>query len=211
MEIAVYPDAQVNIKAPQGIAFDQIQKRVMKRARWILKQIEFFRQFEPRTLQRRFVSGETHLYLGRQYRLKIKKGREESVKMARGFINVVVNGNKSSRRIKQLIGNWYFERAQDKFEESLSRCWPRFKNINIDIPELKIRGMKRRWGSVSRRGRLTLNIDLVRAPKDCIDYVVIHELCHAKYRDHSPRFYQLLEKKLPDWQKRKNRLEQTLA
>jgi predicted metal-dependent hydrolase len=74
-------------------------------------------------------------------------------------------------------------------------------------PKLSMKRMQKRWGSLSDKGTVTLNIDLIRAPKECIDYVVTHELCHLKYHDHSPEFYKLLDAVLPGWEKIKHKLE----
>jgi len=79
------------------------------------------------------------------------------------------------------------------------------------MPRLQVRRNEKRWGSLSRGGILTLNTDLIRAPRECIDYVITHELCHLKCHDHSPEFYRLLEKVMPDWEKRKHKLELALV
>jgi hypothetical protein len=71
--------------------------------------------------------------------------------------------------------------------------------------------MKKRWGSLSHNGLLTLNTDLIRAPKACIDYVITHELCHLKHHNHGPNFYRLLEKMMPDWERRKTQLELSMV
>ena len=109
-----------------------------------------------------------------------------------------------------LMWSWYTQRAHEKYAESFERCWPNFERQGLPRPQLKIRRMKTRWGSLSQRGTLTLNVSLIQAPRDCIDYVITHELCHLKHHDHSPAFYRLLEKVMPDWEKRKHKLELAL-
>ena len=86
-----------------------------------------------------------------------------------------------------------------------------FKLPGSTLPRLAIRRMKTRWGSMSPNGTLTLNSDLVRAPRECIEYVVTHELCHLKHRHHDAAFYGLLEQHMPDWEKRKHKLELALV
>ena len=115
MEIAVHPDERVVVKAPQGTEPQVIKTRLVKRARWIRKQLDYFRQFNPRTPPRRYVGGETHLYLGRQYRLKISTGLTNGVKLTKGFFQVSCNGMVSPERIKKQLQRWYLEKAKVKF------------------------------------------------------------------------------------------------
>jgi predicted metal-dependent hydrolase len=211
MEIAVHPDSMVVIKAPVGTDFPEIRKRVLKRAGWIKRQLDYFRQFEPRTPGRSYIGGETHLYLGKQYRLKISSGDINSIKLIRGHFFVGVKGEPTSEKVKHLLEGWYAQKAAERFKERFDRNWPNFEKLVSAKPRLQLRWMRRRWGSLSKAGTLTLNPDLIRAPIECIDYVIIHELCHLQHHDHGPGFYRLLEKVMPDWEKRKHRLELTLS
>lgn len=211
MEIAVHPDSMVVIKAPFGTAFAEVQRRVVRRAGWIKRQLDYFRQFEPRTPGRSYVGGETHLYLGRQYRLKISSGNMDAVKLIRGHFHIVAKGNATSDKVRSLLEGWYADKAAERFKESYDRNWPYFEKLSLAKPRLKMRRMRKRWGSLSKGGTFTLNTDLIRAPKECIDYVITHELCHLKYHDHNSEYYRLLEKMMPDWEKRKHKLEMALA
>lgn len=211
LEITVQPNQAVIVKAPLGILQDEINRRVSKRARWIIKQRNYFRQFEPRTPMRCYVGGETHLYLGKRYRLKIKKGRRNEIKLVGGYFKVQVKYYVSSDKVMNLLDEWYAEKAADKLRESFDQCLSRFKKMSLKQPKLQIKTLKKRWGSLSEKGTLTMNADLIRAPRECIDYVVTHELCHLKHKDHGTKFYNLLEKTMPDWEKRKHKLELTLV
>lgn len=209
--IEVYPDSNVLVKAPVGTDPADIRNRVSRRVRWILRQQQYFRQFNPRTPSRQFVGGETHLYLGRQFRLKIGSGERDCVKLTRGFLNVQLKGAVSSDKVKALLEQWYAAKAAVRFAENLDRCWPYFERLDLVKPRLQLRRMRSRWGSLSKSGTLTLNTELIRAPKECIDYVITHELCHLRFHDHSTDFYRLLEKVMPDWEKRKHKLELALV
>jgi predicted metal-dependent hydrolase len=211
LEIAVHPDSSVVVKTPLGTGYEEVEKIVVKRARWIKRQLDYFEQFNPRTPQRQYIGGETHLYLGRQYRLKVVAGNTDNVKLIRGYFQVALKESGTSDKVNKLLGVWYAEKAVTRFMESFGRCWPYFERNSLPQPRLQVRHMQKRWGSLSRNGTLTLNTDLVRAPKECIDYVITHELCHLKHHDHSPAFYQLLEKVMPDWEKRKHKLELALV
>jgi len=207
MEIAVHPDGTVIAKAPMDSDIALIEKKINKRARWILRQLEYFRQFTPKTPDRCYVNGETHLYLGKQYRLKLTKGNQESVKLSRGFFHITSRDEPTPEITRKLLNKWYLKKASVQFEESLERCWPKLNRFAFTKPAISIKRMKKRWGSMSYKGMITLNTNLIRAPKECIDYVVIHELCHLKYRDHSPAFYKLLDSVIPGWEKTKHKLE----
>jgi predicted metal-dependent hydrolase len=210
LEIAVLPDGSVAIKAPLGTEYREIEKKVLKRSRWIVKQLIYFRQFQPKTPQRRYLGGETHLYLGRRYRLKIHLGRSDAIKLIRGFFLITAKGGTDSAKIKNMLESWYAAHGQAKIREFFEEFWSEFKKNSFPKPVLRFRKMKTRWGSLSKRGTLTINPDLIRAPKGCIEYVFVHELCHLKHADHGTGFYKFLKQKMPDWEKRKHKLELSL-
>ncbi len=103
MEIAVHPDKTVIVKAPEGANYTAVEQKVRKRARWINRQLDFFRQFDPRTPSRKYIGGETHLYLGRRYRIKIHLGQLNKVKLFQGFFQIRVKGDHSPKHIKRLM------------------------------------------------------------------------------------------------------------
>lgn len=203
--IEVHPDQSVVVRAPVGCAEEVISARVKKRAAWISRQITDFQRYSPRTPQRQYVSGETHLYLGRQYRLKVMMGELASVRMTRGQLIVTLPERGDPDRVKAMLHRWYLDRARLVFGEVLDQCLPRFKEHQR--PRLIVRAMQSRWGSLSQAGSMTLNANLVRAPRACIEYVVTHELCHLRHHDHDANFYRLLGRVMPDWEPRKRRLE----
>ncbi|MDI6750298.1 MAG: SprT family zinc-dependent metalloprotease [Rhodocyclaceae bacterium] len=206
--IEVHPDQRVVIRAPVGCTEDVIADRVRKRASWISRQIADFRRYSPRTPQRQYVSGETHLYLGRQYRLKVGAGETASVRMTRGQLCVTMPGIPDPERVKTMLHRWYLDHARRVFSEVLDQCLIRFKGH--PRPRLIVRAMQSRWGSLSQTGSMTLNVNLVRAPRACIEYVVTHELCHLRHRDHDASFFKLLGRVMPDWEQRKQKLETAL-
>lgn len=206
--IEVHPDQRVVIRAPVGCAEEVIADRVRKRASWISRQIADFQRYSPRTPQRQYVSGETHLYLGRQYRLKVIAGEPASVRMNRGQLMVTVPGAADPDRVRILLHRWYLDHARQLLGEVLDQCLLRFKDDQR--PRLIVRTMQSRWGSLSQAGSMTLNVNLVRAPRACIEYVVIHELCHLRHRDHGANFFRLLGRVMPGWERRKQLLERAL-
>ncbi|MCF6226384.1 MAG: M48 family metallopeptidase [Xanthomonadales bacterium] len=210
LEIAVLADATVIVKAPTGASISKIEQKISKRARWIIKQLNYFKQFSPRTPKRYYLNGETHLYLGRRYRLKSVQAHQDWVKLTRGYFLISCREQANPVATERLMKNWYAEKAALQFNASFDRCWPKFKQFSLDKPTLSIRRMQKRWGSLSPNGRLTLNANLVKTPRECIDYVVTHELCHLIYHNHCSGFYKLLETVIPSWEKVKHKLELSL-
>ena len=208
LAISVLPDCSIEAIAPLQMPDEIIEQRLCKRARWINRQIAYFAQFQPRTPERRFVSGETHLYLGRKYRLKITAGEVSSVKLKAGYFHIACKDGDLSLA-GPLLWRWYREKAEDKFSERLEHCMIKFKSHKR--PKMMIRQLKKRWGSLTPQGLLTLNLDLIRAPVECIDYVIIHELCHLEEPHHGSAFTSLLEQKLHGWQAKKHKLELRLS
>ena len=206
--IEVHPDMSVVVRAPLGCDPEIIRSRICKRASWISKQLTNFQRYNPRTPARQYVSGETHLYLGRQYRLKVGAGETASVKMSRGHLVMIMPGKSDPDRVKALLHRWYLDHARQVFIDVMDEWLLRFKDYQR--PRLIVRAMQSRWGSLSQAGTMTLNANLVRTPRACIEYVVAHELCHLKHRDHDAGFFRLLGQVMPDWEKRKQRLETAL-
>ena len=212
LEIAVEPDATVVVAAPQDATLAVIEEKVRQRAAWIRRQQRYFVQFLPRTPDRQFIAGETHLYLGRQYRLKIVPHVQATVKLARGYIVVQTHRPERTEVTRDLVEQWYRERAHLKFGERLDVNLQRFPVPDDFRPKgLIVRQLRQRWGSMSPGGRLLLNRRLIQAPLDAIDYVITHELCHIAVPHHGPEFFDLLRAVLPDWQKQKDRLERVLS
>jgi predicted metal-dependent hydrolase len=206
--ITVTPDLDVLVKAPAGTSIEAVKEKLRKKAPWIIRQQSFFLAFHPKMPVRKFVSGETHLYLGRQYRLKIIPGGEENVKLKGRFIEVTTA---DKTKAKQLIDGWYLKNANQKFHAIAQEFIGRFKKYNIEPSSIALREMPTRWGSCTAKGKIMLNPELIKAPKGCIGYVIIHELCHLIHHDHTQKFLDLQTKEMPDWEKWKMKLEKFLA
>ncbi|MBA4391083.1 MAG: M48 family peptidase [Syntrophus sp. (in: bacteria)] len=210
MEIAVHPDGAVVVKAPLDTSQEAIQKRLNRRARWIRKKLDYFQQFKPKTPPRQYVGGETHLYLGRQYRLKLVKSPDSGVKLKGAFFYVMTPHPYEAEKIKTLLDEWYTRHAKLILQKRFTTCYESAKGLKVSSPDILVRMMTKRWGSCSKFGRIVLNTALVRTPLSCIDYVIMHELCHLRIPHHNEKYYRLLAKYMPDWKKRKDRLESVL-
>lgn len=206
--ITVRPDLSVSVKAPLGASIERIKEKLVRKAQWIIKQQGYFLTFHPKTPARRFVGGETHLYLGRQYRLRILNNNDEYVKLEGKYL-LVSTPDKS--RAKQLVGEWYKRNAKSKLKTIARPLIDDFKKYNIEPTSIILRDMPTRWGSCTPKGKIILNPELIKAPKGCIEYVIIHELCHLVHHDHTQKFIDLQIKEMQDWEKWKMKLEKLLA
>ncbi len=206
--IRVYPSCKVKVIAPLETTEEALKEKLKKKAPWILKQQSEFLSFHPLTPPRKFVNGETHLYLGRQYKLRIEESKINEVELVRGKLTMKVNNHIEP---SSLLENWYREKAKSHFRIILDQTIPLFSKHSIQNPELEIRNMPTRWGSCTISGKVILNPELIKAPKGCIEYVITHELCHLVHHNHTSAFYQLQDSIMPDWKKWKERLELLLT
>ena len=206
--ITVTPDMDVLVKAPADTSIEKIKEKIRKKAPWIIKQQSFFLSFHPKTPIRKYVSGETHLYLGRQYRLQIVMGDAESVKLKGKFIEVTAS---EKSRTKALLQDWYLQHARTKFHSIATPLIDKFKKHKVEPGSIVLRNMPTRWGSCTPKGKIILNPELIKAPTGCIEYVIIHELCHLIHHDHTQKFIDLQTREMKDWEKWKMKLEKLLA
>ena len=163
LAISGNPDAGIEVIAPMDAPLEKVFERVRKRAPWIQRQQRFFTQFQPRTPERQFVSGETHLYLGRQYNLKVVPDNQQQVKLYRGRLIVQSLKPKQRNVTRVLVEQWYRERAQAKFRERLALCQRRFsKPEDFEPAGLVIMQLRQRWGSMTPTRKLILNRFLIQ-------------------------------------------------
>lgn len=206
--ITVTPDLRVLVTIPENVGLSAVKEKLKTKAPWILKQLDFFLSFHPLSTPKRYVSGETHLYLGRQYRLKVINSEKNLIRMYGGFLEVHLSGTETA---EELLKAWYYIQAIRKFDEIAAPWIERFKKHQVSPNSLQIKEMPYRWGSCSAKGNILLNPELIKAPKPCIEYVIVHELCHLVHHSHNRRFFELQSREMPDWEKWKLKLEKLLA
>ncbi len=211
--ITVHPDLSVDVRSPHASDPTAVEAVVRRRAPWILRQLREFEKYLPKQPPRRYVSGETHRYLGRQYRLKVHELSAaepaiERVKLSGGYLYVSTANPYDIEQVHALMDAWTRRQAERVFAERLDALLPRFQHLPIQRPALTIRRMKARWGSCGAHGIIMLNLKLMQVGKPLIDYVIVHELCHLVEHNHSKRYYALLDRMLPDWRARRQQLNE---
>ncbi|MCD4813856.1 M48 family metallopeptidase [bacterium] len=217
VNVTVWPDMQVMVKAPgqyEGSRQEELIIGIRKRMPWIVKQIDYFKRLPLPQSPRKYLNGETHYYLGRQYRLKSYPGKTSHVKLVGRFFNVSILSVRATGTlntgVNEQMKQWYEEHAKKIILKKIDAYYSVLKKRLDSVPKVQFRWMQKRWGSCSPKGTITINYEVIKAPLSCIEYVVLHELCHLKYPQHDKRFYNFLTKYLPDWENRKKQLEEVV-
>jgi predicted metal-dependent hydrolase len=208
LAIEVHPDSSIIVKAPVDATIESIESKVIHRAAWIARQQRQFDRYAPPLPAPECVSGEGYRYLGRQYRLKLIESSIDKIRLWQGRLEINTPTPFNREHVERAISNWFRDRAMSIFAERYHHCTKLVAPYGI-LPGktgVELRTMSKRWGSCTPAGRIFLNPLLISAPKDCIDYVITHELCHLRFPNHSTSFYNLLERILPDWRERQERL-----
>jgi predicted metal-dependent hydrolase len=207
LRIHVEPGGSLVVEAPVDTPEQRIRAGVQKRARWIMDHIERFEAYRQHALPREYCSGEAHFYLGRRHKLKIipQPGASRNVRLVAGRLEVTAPLG-DANDIRSALQRWYRQRAQAYFDVRTARLATELPWVD-DPPPVKLLKMKRYWGSCSPRGSITLNPALIKAPIHCVEYVLLHELCHLAEHNHSPRFYALLDRHMPEWRAAKDELD----
>lgn len=208
--INVHPNCEVVVNAPDDAERTDIHEAVMKRAKWIDTALQEFRAQQAHVQPKHYVSGEMQFYLGRRYVLKVLEDAEAvpMVKMQRGKLLVTLKcfDERKSAHVKAMVRRWYHLRAERVFHERLAALLPKATWVE-GIPSFRVLPMSKQWGSCSAKGNIMLNPHLIKAPKACIDYVILHELCHIAEYNHSERFWRLLSGVMPQWRDVKSQLD----
>ncbi|WP_419726420.1 M48 family metallopeptidase [Terrisporobacter petrolearius] len=206
-------NGDVVISANEEVPEEYIKDFVIKKANWIEKNIKYYKAHEQENLEKKeLVSGETLKYLGRQYRLKVVESQSEYVKYFRGYIYLYVKDRNDYKRKEELLSEWYDYKCKKIFTDLYNETYPVVSKYNVSPVKINIRKMKTRWGScITSKSTIILNKDLIKSPKYCIKYVILHELIHMICSEHSKEFYDFLYIFMPDWKERKRILDEEIA
>jgi predicted metal-dependent hydrolase len=210
LKIEIDPEGQVTVYAPAGADIEDIARRAARKGPWIFRELDLISARPANTPGRRYVSGETHLFLGRQYRLQIESSEQAHVRCDGSRMIVSARDPDDQAHCRRLLRAFYMLNARSVFPERLSMQLAPFERKGLRRPQLIIRQLVKRWGSFTSTGRIVLNMDLVRAAPELIDYVICHELAHGLHHDHGADWQNLMTMVMPDWEGRKRRLEASL-
>ena len=208
LQIVVNRDGSVRVKAPCDISERMVRAKVLMQAEWIRKKQDYFKKLGPKPPPSQYISGETHYYLGDPYTLRIVEARYNQVVLLGPVLQISINTT-ASEKARRLLAAWYAEQAATQFATIYARCWTAFVDLGYPRPIMRIKQMRSRWGSMSSSGKMSINLELIKMPTKCVEYVVMHELCHLRHPNHSKQFYAFLQQQMPDWAEREKKLKQT--
>lgn len=197
--MTVRPDKSVSVRAPLRTPAKEVRVFVEQRGEWVAKVWKKLDARPARQLQE-YGRGALFMFQGKEFRLEFAMGPRTSLHLHEGLMVLVVPELPSEETVRKKVDSWYRKRAIEIIEERSIECHRMMGDEGIPLPPITLRSMKTRWGSYSyRTGRITLNLNLVKAPQACLDYVIIHELCHIKVRHHGPDFWRMVARYRPDY------------
>lgn len=199
--LTVGPPGSLVLTAPKNTPVERLDELVRAKARWITTRLRAVRPLGPHPIPREFVSGESFLYLGRQFRLDVRRGRYSiKVQLERGRFRVDIpaklRGGAKHKAVKLALARWYRAHAEAHLTERV-KWWA--SRLDVVVPKVFAREQERRWGSCAP-GVVRFNWRIVQAPMRLLDYVVAHEVTHLLYDDHSKAFWAALGRVLPSYE-----------
>ena len=203
--LKVKRDGSIHLTVPEAATDDYIERVIANKEEWIESQLKHFNENYEKPKEKEMVSGESFRYLGKSYRLKIVQSNKEYVRLYRGYIEIYVKDKNNTNKKKELLKKWYQEKAKKKFAELVHEYE---QIVKEEVNNIRVITMQTRWGSCNvERKNINLNLELIKKPRYCIEYVILHELAHLKYPNHSKQFWDYMSVHMPNWEWRKNKLE----
>jgi predicted metal-dependent hydrolase len=204
--ISVLPDSTVIVRVPYRTSLKTINRIVQEKATWIIKHRDSYSSKDNNKLNRLYSNGEKHLFRGNELVLKVEKSSRNYIRFINGFIELGLDKTDNSEAIKRLLYSGYKNEAITFLPLMLSSVLEKYNEQMFKPSGLIIRSMKRRWGSCSNKGVITLSTELIKLPDRLIEYVILHELCHLKHHNHGGGYYVLLSSLYPEWKKLRKEL-----
>jgi predicted metal-dependent hydrolase len=205
LELRLYPDRRVEVRAPLRATDAEIAAFVVSKSSWLNQRLQAMPAYAV-AAPLQFRDGEQHLFLGHRHVLQLASAPRPVVQLDADMLHVSVPQPDDAKTVSMHLARWYRQQAEECFTRLLDQHFPYFAARGHQRPVLRIRRMKSRWGSLSSRGYINLNLELIKTPLSCVEYVVVHELCHLEHMNHGPGFRALLNECLPDWQLRRRQL-----
>lgn len=210
INLRIRPDGSIFVSANPYVTEKRIDEFIVSKGKYVINALEKCKELEKYASKpKQYISGEGFKILGRDLRLKVIEGTKEMVESDGIYIFLTVKNKADIKRKGVLINKFINKQCQDVLNDIVSKTHLVFKKYDIGKPKVKIRDMKSRWGSCQpTKGVITLNTKLIEAPRNCIEYVVLHEFCHFIHPNHSKKFYAFVGMLMPDWKERKRILEE---
>ena len=204
--VAVTVDAggKVLVVAPVRLAAERLDEIVIRKAAWIVRRLRRAESHDPPPATREFVSGESVLYLGRHYRLKVHPDETGVARLRGGWLHVPAPaGPQQAAHVRAALVSWFRRHAAERLPERIA-AWR--ATAGVPLPRVVIADQQKRWGSCDQRGTIRLNWRIVQVPMRLVDYVVVHELVHLRHRGHDRDYWQAVGRVMPDYERRREDL-----
>ena len=213
LNLRIRKDGNVFVSANEMVSFEEIERFIYSKASYIFKAVDHFREMEQyRPQPKQYVSGETFYIQGRGLRLQVSRASKDAISSDGVYFFLEVKDTNDIERKRRIMTRFLNQQCKIVFSEVMEDLYPLVKKYGIEKPILRIRDMETRWGScLTKKKIITLNKRLLEAPRNCIEYVVMHELCHLIHPNHSKQFYSFLTMLMPDWKERKDYLDKSAA
>ena len=213
LNLRVRKDGSVFVSASAMVSAKEIDKFIRSKGAYILKAIDHFREMaQYKSRPKEYVSGESFYIQGRELRLKVTQADKNTVSSDGVYIFLEIKEVNDYEKKRRLVIRFLDQQCRTVFSDVMEYLYPLVKKYGIEKPILKIREMETRWGTcLVKKKTITLNKRLLEAPRNCIEYVMMHELCHLMHPNHSRQFYSFLSMLMPDWRERKVYLDKRAA
>lgn len=191
----------ITIRTPINKGKLEIQRIVLDKVGWILKKQREYTEASPQIIKPTFVKKSILPYLGRNYPLRIfKKQTSTDIEFVDGEFMVTLKSlNAAKGLIKRVFESWLIKKAKSIFKDKVGEY---SQLLGVKPKKIICKNLKNRWGSITKVGAINLNINLLKASEDVIDYIILHELCHLKIKEHSHHYWDLVRKHMPDYQQK---------
>jgi len=206
LAIQIQPPDLITVISPWGLSEETIKEKVSSKGKWIIKKLLDFKDISCIPFKREFVNGESFMYLGRNYSLNInidKNLLRPKVKISDGMLQIL-SPTKDQDILRVALEKWYKKEAKKIILKRIKFYKTKF---SIEPRQVKIKQQKKRWGSCTPKGNLLFNWKIVMAPSSVIDYIIVHEMSHLIHKNHSGKFWKLVESVLPDYKDRRKWLK----
>lgn len=191
-------DGVIEVRAPLLYRESNMLVFLNQHKRWIFNHFDRLQNADNQ--QKKYISGEIHYYLGKKYTLQVFESGKNSVFIEGNSLIINSKYPENPEYLEVLLNKWYKNQAKKVFAELLPPIIEKFKKYNVAPAKISIRDMRSRWGSCSRRGNISLNLQLIKLNENCIRQVMVHEMCHLVYFNHQAGFHALMDEMMPDWQ-----------
>jgi len=204
--ISVGPDSGVTVRAPYRTSLKTIESLVISKSSWINKHLKNYKSAVRIDNHKVYGDGAMVLFRGKEFQIRIVESKTNTVKQSDNIIEIGLRNISEKEKAGLLVEKWFKVVAEEIFRQKFNEILVRFGNYNFSPTEFTVRALKRRWGSCSSKGKITISSELVKLDDIYLEYVILHELCHLRHHNHGKEFYKLLSEVFPDWKQRRGEL-----